>query len=323
MTDLQFKGSSLRIKSIILVLTMIFLISGSCSIPTTTPATTASPTSTLTTTPSPTTTYNQYQLEYRLLAAYPDIFWCDPDIYPVAQEGQEQANAIEQFPSIMANASEFSAILEHLALPHKADYTDADKLDIYREHKLLTRAAMITASGDIYNFNLRTGENPGWYVEGTITSRGQIRELKRETSFNTCPICLTKGTLIDTPNGELPVEEIKPGMIVWTKDKTGGCIAAPVIKISNTQVSPSFQVIKLTLNDGRWVMASPGHPAPDMRCLGDYHVGDRLDGGLVVSIESLNCPDKATYDILPGGETGLYRANGILLMTTLTRNPQR
>ena len=278
-----------------------------------------SPTSTPVSTPVPSVarTYSQFQLEYRLLANYPDIFWCDPDIYPVAREGQEQTNAAQQFPVIQANAPEFSAILEHLALPDAKDYSDPDKLNIYRQHKLLTRAITLSPAGDRYDFNLRTGQNQGWSIQGTITSNGQISELKKDPAFNTCPICLTWGTLIDTPHGPIPVEQLKPGWLVWTQDKMGNRIAASIIKTSNTQVPASFQVVKLTLNDGRSVAASPGHPTAGRQAIGDYRVGDALDDSTVVSVQKIDYTQGATYDLLPGADTGLYWANGILLMSTL------
>ena len=103
----------------------------------------------------------------------------------MGRPGQEEKNAVEQFPTIRANAAEFAAILEKLGLSDKTDYTDAEKLAIYREHKTLTYAVQIVASGSVYNFTLRTGETPGYRIEGTITSSGKITEAKRETSFNT------------------------------------------------------------------------------------------------------------------------------------------
>ena len=76
------------------------------------------------------------------------------------------------------------AIIEYKNLPQKAEYTDAEKLIIYREHKLLTRAIQIAASGNIYNFILRTGENQGYQIEGTITPSGKITEVTKTTSSN-------------------------------------------------------------------------------------------------------------------------------------------
>jgi len=271
--------------------------------------------------PAPTPTpvvYSAPQLEYRLISNFGGVFYCDPDFYPVAHEGQEQQNALEQYSIIKANVAEFSAILEHLGLPTKADYTDEEKLLIYREHKLLTYGVELTASGDVYNFTLRTGEGQGYLIIGTITPSGTITILKKETSFNTCPICLAKGTLIDTPSGPVQVEELQRGMAVWSMDDSGRRVLAAVVETAVTPVPPSFQVVTVRLDDGRAVTASPGHPTAEGRLLGDYRVGDSLDGALVTAVERASYEKEATYDLLPSSTTGLYWANGILLRSTLT-----
>lgn len=269
-------------------------------------------------TPTPTpVVYSVPELKYRLISYFGDVFYCDPDLYPVAHEGQEEANALEQYPIIRANAAEFSAILEHLGLPNKADYTDEEKLHIYREHKKLTYGVELTASGDIYDFTLRMGEGQGYRYSGTITPSGDIIEMQQQTSFNTCPICLAKGTLIDTPAGPVPVEDLSRGMIVWSVDNSGKRVAATVVETVATPVPPSFQVVTVKLNDGRTVTASPGHPTAEGRPLGDYRVGDSLDGALVIAVEYLSYENAATYDLLPSGATGLYWANGVLLRSTL------
>jgi len=267
--------------------------------------------------PTPPVTYSMPELKYLLISNFDPVFYVDPDFYPIAREGQEEKNALEQFNTIKADTIEFSAILEHLGLPNKTDYTSEEKLLVYREHKKLTRAVEITASGDLYNFVLRTGENQGERIEGTITASGKIKVLKREPSFNTYPICLTKGTLIDTPDGPVPVEYVKKGMTVWTVDDSGKRIAAGVVETAVTPVPSSFQVVTVRLDDGRTVTASPGHPTDEGRALGDYQAGDTLDGALVMTVEHETYNAGSTYDLLPSGETGLYWANGVLLKSTL------
>ncbi len=276
------------------------------------------PTPTSTSTPTSTVSYSQYQLAYLLLDKYPDIFWCDPDFYPIAREGQEQSNAITQFPSIQTNSVEFAAILEHLKMPVKSAYTDAEKLSIYREHKKLTYAVSVNSTGPIYKFSLRTGQNQGLRIEGTIDSRGKITVQKQESSFNTCPICLTKGTLIETLNGQIAVELLRPGVMVWTVDRSGKQVSAPILKVSSIPVPSSYEVVKVSLGDGRSVTASPGHPTTELKALGKYQIGDTLDRGLVVDTERIVYSGGSTFDLLPSGETGFYRAGGILLGSTLT-----
>jgi len=267
--------------------------------------------------PTPSVVYSIPELKYRLISNFDNVFYVDPDFYPIAREGQEEKNALEQFPIIKTNDTEFSAILKQLGLPNKTEYTEEEKLLIYREHKKLTLAVELTASGDVYSFILRVGEGQGERIEGTITPSGNIKVLKREPSFNTYPICLTKGTLIDTPSGPVPVEHLHKGMAVLTVDNSGKRIAATVVETSVTSVPLSFQVVRVILNDGRTVTTSPSHPTAEGRALGDYQVGDILDGALVMTVEHVTYISGATYDLLPGGSTGLYWANGVLLKSTL------
>ncbi len=268
----------------------------------------------------PATEYTLPELKYLVLDSYGDVFWCDPDFYPVAREGQEEKNALEQFLDIRADAAEFSAILQRLGLPDQAGYTDEEKLLIYREHKKLTYQIEMTASGNIYQFTLRVTEGQGERIEGTVTSSGKIRVVKREPSFNTCPICLAKGTLIDAPSGQVPVEQLGEGMMVWTVDSEGNQVPAVVLKTAKTLVPSSFQLMKITLSDGRFVIASPGHPTAEGKALNDCRVGDALSGAVVVAVEHLAPSDGFTYDLLPSGGTGLYWANGVLLKSTIVTN---
>jgi hypothetical protein len=89
--------------------------------------------------------------------------------------------------------------------------SDEDILMAYREHKLLG-SILIEPSGTEYRFEVRLGEDPeGEVVSGRIDDRGRIDEEKREPGFNTCPICLAAGTLIDGPGGPVAVQELRAG----------------------------------------------------------------------------------------------------------------
>ena len=270
-------------------------------------------------TPTVPTVYSLYELKYRLIAKFDDVFYCDPHLYPVAREEQEKKDAVEQFPIIRADEAEFSAIMKYLSLPYKDEYSDEERLLVYRQHKKLTLAVQMTLSGDSYNFILRVGEDQGERIEGIITPSGQITVKEREPSFNTCPICLAKGTIISTPDGSIPVEQLRKGMAVWTLDSSGKRVAADVVETVATSVPPSFEVIRIRLDDGRIVTASPGHPTVDGRALGDYQVEDTLDGGLVVAVEHVAYESNVTYDLLPSGTTHLYWADGVLLRSTLAQ----
>lgn len=279
------------------------------------PAPTQTPTPT--TTPTATAPLALSELKYRLFSRFSDVFWCDPDFYPIGRPGQEEKNALEQYPVIRANSEEFTAILKHLSLSNKDDHTGEEKLNIYREHKKLTRAVELTVSGNIYSFTLRVGEGQGYRIEGTITPSGEIKETKRETSINTCPICLAKGTLIATPAGAVPVEQLRQGMTVWTLNEAGERAVGVVVRTAAIPVPPDFRMTRITLSDSRSVTASPGHPTAEQRTLGEYLPGQILDGAPVTGIERIPYAEGATYDLLPSGGTGLYWANGILMKSTL------
>jgi hypothetical protein len=284
---------------------------------TTTPATTTTPTITVTNTTT-TGAYTVSELKYKLLAAYPDYFWCDPDLYPIARSGVEQQNAIDQFAAIEANREEFTVILTHLNLPDKAGYTDDEKLQIYREYKKLNGAVQVTATASGYTFTIRVGQNQGENYQGTISASGLITVTATTPSINTCPICLAEGTLIDTPDGPVPVEKLQQGMMIYTQDDAGKKIAGVIMATASAQSPTSFQIIRIVLNDGRIVSASPGHPTTDGRTIGELKVGDTLDGGIIAAVTAVPYSGY-TFDILPEGGTGFYWANGILLKSTLAQ----
>jgi hypothetical protein len=273
---------------------------------------TGTPTTTVTT-PSLTS----FGSTYLILDWFPNYFWCDPDFYPIGNPGGELENALAQFDSIRSNYQEFTAIINRIGLDRKTDYTPEEKLLVYRQHKLLTKVLVdIQPAADGFNFVIRVGEGQGQKLTGNISTNGTLKVTKTETSFNTCPICLSKGTLIDTPNGSIPVEQLNVGDLVWTIGENGERVAAPVIKTSMTTESSFFELLKLTLEDGRVITASPGHQTVEGGFLGNLKVGDRLGGSVIEFIETVPYEGR-TYDILPGGTSGLYWANGILLASTI------
>lgn len=272
-------------------------------------------------TPSPLVTpiskLSPTELKYRLLAEFGPVFYCDPDLYPVARQLTDKEFA-QRFAAIQSNAEEFQAILRHNNLEGVTPLSDDQKRLIYAEHKKLN-AITLEPARDQYQFSLRAfgdGKN-GFAIEGTIAQNGAITVSKKEPSVNACPICLAGDTRIDTPQGWVPVKDLGEGMEVWTTDASGGRRVAVVVEIVSRAVPPDHPMMHLVLDDGRELFASAGHPLPDGRRLGDLSPGDVVDGARVINAESVPYVEAATYDILPSGGTGLYWANGILLKSTL------
>jgi hypothetical protein len=155
-------------------------------------------------------------------------------------------------------------------------------------------------------------------VDGTIDQRGNITVASRTPSGQPpCPICLARGTRIATPSGDVTVEDLKLGDVVWTLDATGARVAAPLVETGTTPVPSTHRVVHLVLADGRMVNVSPGHPTADSREVGDLAPGDLYDGAIVTNAELVPYAGGATFDVLPAGATGMYWANGVLLGSTL------
>jgi hypothetical protein len=259
------------------------------------------------------------ELKYRALDHYPDFFFCDPDYYPVARD-DELSLAKQRFPQIQSDAELFTAVLAHNHLSGLTTFTDDQILTIYRDYKKLN-AVLFQKMGDVYQFDIRIGpEGQGYAIVGTIDGAGTIAEQQRNPTITTCPICLTKGTLIDTPRGSVAVEEMRVGMPVWTATSNGDRVEGVVLKLVRVFVPPDHRVMHLKLADGRELFASPAHPTADGRTLSDLRAGEFLDGSRITLIEQTVYGGVATYDILPSGPTGFYWANGVPVGSTLAGN---
>jgi len=153
---------------------------------------------------------------------------------------------------------------------------------------------------------------------GTIDSTGKITIDQQVASGEPmCPICLARGTLIDTPAGAVAVDALRIGDPVWTLDGAGNRVAGTVIALGSTIAPADHHVIRLTLADGRSVTASPGHPLADGRTFGGLAIGDDVDGSSVVELASLPYSGGETFDLVASGPTGTYLSSGIPLGSTL------
>jgi hypothetical protein len=255
------------------------------------------------------------QLKYRLVDQFGTVFYCDPDLYPVARLIGEQEFA-QRFAEIEKNDEEFQAILKRKALP--STLSPEQKRIVYTESKMLS-AITLESSGDQFRFSLRVvdAQRSGFAIEGLIDQNGSISVTKRAPTGTSCPICLSATTRIDTPDGQVSAQDLQVGMRVWTTDRSGAQREAVILKVVKRPVPSGTSLIRLVLEDGREIVASAGHPTTDRRTLGELAVGDFLDGGRILIVEQVVYNDGATYDLLPSGGTGSYWANGILLKSTI------
>lgn len=249
------------------------------------------------------------ELKYRVMDAAGRIWFCDPDFYPIGR-ADERDLAHQKIASIQSDAETYAAITARVG---------ADELAVYREWKALN-ALQLQPVNDVFGFAYlaRKTETAGERVDGRVLRSGQVTVLFRTASGPlNCPICLARGTRIATPLGDEAVEDLRVGDIVWTSGESGIRVAAPLVAIGSTPVPATHEVVRVALDDGRSVLASPGHPTADGRRIGDLAAGDVLDGARVASAIRGTYDGGFTFDVLPAGATGAYWANGILLGSTL------
>jgi hypothetical protein len=259
------------------------------------------------------------QLKYAVMDQLGRPWFCDPDFFPVGR-GDEGQRAQEKLPEIQKDADAFAAIVGHLGLPSAPPYTADQQLAIYREWKTLNVLQLQPTTNNVWGFAYLAMRNVGGgeRVEGRVLADGSVSVLTRQQAGPPqCPICLALGTRIDTPRGEIAVQDLRIGDFVWTSDADGARVSAPLIAVGNTPVPATHIVVRVALDDGRLLYVSPGHPTADGRRVGDLAPGDSLDGARIASAERVAYSGGATYDILPAGATGTYWANGVLLGSTL------
>jgi hypothetical protein len=261
------------------------------------------------------------ELRYRLIETFGPLWFCDPDFYPIAVQDEDK-RAVERFGEVQADREAFAAILAHLDIPAGADFDAEKKLAIYRAWKQLNAIFLEPGNNGINRFDYRNmpapGASEGRRTTGTIDQTGTITiEQQAPAGEPPCPICLARGTRISTPSGDVPVEDIRVGMRVWSIDEAGHRAVATVIRIGQTRVPASHQVARLALDDGRVLQASPGHPLADGRLLTTIRPGDEVDGATVLSAHIEAYAGGSTFDLLTDSPNGGYIADGIPLRSTL------
>lgn len=258
------------------------------------------------------------QLKFAVMDSVGKPVFCDPDFYPIARQGGEEANAISMYPQIKADAASYAAIVAHEHLT-SGDLTEAEKLVVYRAWKLL-RFVGLTSAGPDYSFDYRIKPSSGSYetVAGKVRVDGVVTVTSRTASGPpACPICLAAATMIDTPSGSVRVTDVREGTIVWTQAADGARLAAAVVEVGSMEAPPEHQMVHLVLADGRELLVSPGHKTGDGRPVGTLRAGGELDSSTITTSELVPYAGGRTYDLLPAGATGRYWANGILMSSTL------
>jgi hypothetical protein len=272
-------------------------------------------------TPTPGAPLTTSQLKVRLIEQLGPLWYCDPDFYPISRANENDL-ARQRFGEVQADKEAFAAIAAHLGATPGDTFTDYQKVTLYQLWTQLLAIVLNAATPGTYGFvyvnRPAEGASEGRRTTGTIDDHGTIAvEQQAPAGEPACPICLARGTRIATPGGEVAIEDVTVGIAVWSIDASGRRFVATVLQVGRTPVPSTHEVVRLVLDDGRVVRASPGHPLPDARRLGTIRAGDGIDGARVVSAQLERYDGGFTFDLLPSGPTGTYIADGIPLGSTL------
>jgi hypothetical protein len=254
------------------------------------------------------------ELKYRLIDTIGAPLFCGPPVVRMPSDG----DAAQEVATLRASdPATFDAIVRHEKLDAVHLTADDDRRILQQVDAL--QALRLQPQGQLFRLDYVAARSSPEHVVGTIDAHGAISlESHDPTPFPArggCPICLAAGDRIATPNGQMPVTELQPGMLVWTID-AGRRVAAPIAVVRHTRAPLGHRVIRVVLADGRAVVASPGHPTGDGRLVGELRPGDLLDGSRIVTADLLPYTGD-TWDLLPLSSTGEYWADGVLLGSTL------
>ena len=224
-----------------------------------------------------------------------------------------------EYPRIVSNLPTYLAILRHTKLP-PGPLTNDQIITVYRAW-LNLEAVQLNWRGAYYDFREFPGPGPSSALVndtvGKVDLFGRVYDVHEGPEMSACPICLPGAARVATPDGPVPVAQIKEGMRVWSVDGQGRRLAAVVIQTVVRNDAPGSRLVRIVLVDGRELTASPPHRLADGRALGSLRPGDQIDGARVLRVDAVSDSGGRTYDLLPSGETGEYWADGILLQSTL------
>ncbi len=281
---------------------------------------TSPPSQTIVPGPSGGATLGPAALRLVLIEQFGPLWYCDRDSYPVGRD--EAQAALDAWPEMQAENELFRAIAERLDIDVDADPSETDRLAIYRAWKVGLAVQLESIGEDVYRFDYLAqplgGAADGTRTAGTIRSSGEITiDQQVQVGEPICPICLALGTLIETPTGSVPVEHLRLGDPIWTLSPDGRRVPGSVIALGSTAAPLTHVVVRLELEDGRTVTASPGHPLADGRPIGELRPGDTVAGSEVVVTVRVPYASTDTFDLVSSGQTGSYFAGGIPLGSTL------
>jgi DNA repair protein RadD len=132
--------------------------------------------------------------------------------------------------------------------------------------------------------------------------------------------CFVEGTLVSTPSGDLPIEQVQPGMFV--------CHARGVDRVIATSARPVNELVTLEYSDGTAITCTPNHPI--FTESGWKSAGTLELGSLAIGVEGMRMlwQTVSALDESPGrreseGSAREALVEAALLLDLLLQDPQQ
>jgi hypothetical protein len=130
---------------------------------------------------------------------------------------------------------------------------------------------------------------------------------------------------VATPRGEVPLRRIRLGDEVFTYDR--GQVVVTRVLATERHEAPPIDFLRVVLRNGESFLTLPHHPFPDGGCAAEF--AQYLGAGIVLppayfgitKLESAGKVEGRVYEILPGGDTGIYWVKGIPMASAIRRPP--
>ena len=130
---------------------------------------------------------------------------------------------------------------------------------------------------------------------------------------------------VATPRGDVPLRRMRLGDEVFTYDR-GQVVVARVLATERHE-APPVDFLRVVLRNGESFLTLPHHPFPDGGCAAEF--AQYLGAGIalpasyfgIAKLESAGRVDGRVYEILPGGDTGIYWVKGVPMASSIRRPP--
>jgi hypothetical protein len=127
--------------------------------------------------------------------------------------------------------------------------------------------------------------------------------------------CVSPKTLISTPNGEIPIEDLRTNDTLWSIHH-GRMQAVRILATQRVRVQ-NHSMARIELQNGFVVEISGEHPTGDGRNLWALEPGEMFGDTQIQALTVVPYDGSFTYDVLPDSDTGSYFVHGMWLGSTM------